>query len=221
MKWRESCTTSRISVYVSYLLFFRFICFRKKVIHTIEQKKEHYLDIQIFPKKFFNFDLCTRTNINNIAPVFACVLSKYTKNDKENLKIDNINEYMRSLKHDANIEMEFQYSDANLDFIPDKEIFYEASTYGNLNIKKEKIDIKIIEKRLVELKKQGITNRYELACLLDHYFPDSLSHRELGRLLPAYPESKIEPNSYKKTGQRLREYNKKHAPFLSTQLSTL
>ena len=90
-----------------------------------------------------------------------------------------------------------------------------------LNIKKEKIDIKIIEKRLVELKKQGITNRYELACLLDHYFPDSLSHRELGRLLPAYPESKIEPNSYKKTGQRLREYNKKHAPFLSTQLSTL
>ena len=205
----------------TFLLFFRFICFRKKVIHTIEQKKEHYLDIQIFPKKFFNFDLCTRTNINNIAPVFACVLSKYTKNDKENLKIDNINEYMRSLKHDANIEMEFQYSDANLDFIPDKEIFYEASTYGNLNIKKEKIDIKIIEKRLVELKKQGITNRYELACLLDHYFPDSLSHRELGRLLPAYPESKIEPNSYKKTGQRLREYNKKHAPFLSTQLSTL
>ena len=29
---------------------------------------------------------------------------------------------MRSLKHDANIEMEFQYSDANIDFIPDKEI---------------------------------------------------------------------------------------------------
>ena len=45
---------------------------------------------------------------------------------------------MRSLKHDANIEMEFQYSDANIDFIPDKEIFYEASAYGNLNIKKKK-----------------------------------------------------------------------------------
>jgi hypothetical protein len=117
------------------------------------KRKRNIISIyKYFLKIFFNFDLCTRTNINNIAPVFACVLSKYTKNDKENLKIDNINAYMRSLKHDANIEMEFQYSDANIDFIPDKEIFYEASAYGNLNIKKEKIDIKIIEKRLVELK---------------------------------------------------------------------
>lgn len=60
------------------------------------------------------------------------------KNDKENLKIDNINEYMRSLKHDANIEWNFNIRMQISDFIPDKEIFYEASTYGNLNIKKKK-----------------------------------------------------------------------------------
>lgn len=124
----------------------------KKQFILLKRKRNIISIYKYFLKIFFNFDLCTRTNINNIAPVFACVLSKYTKNDKENLKIDNINAYMRSLKHDANIEMEFQYSDANIDFIPDKEIFYEASAYGNLNIKKEKIDIKIIEKRLVELK---------------------------------------------------------------------
>ena len=183
---------------------------KERIKERIENKRQK----AIFPSVH---NKLIDTNAPNIAGNIG--LQKWA--NKENLKIDNINAYMRSLKHDANIEMEFQYSDANIDFIPDKEIFYEASAYGNLNIKKEKIDIKIIEKRLVEFKKQGITNRYELACLLDHYFPDSLSHRELGRLLPAYPESKIEPNSYKKTGQRLREHNKKHAPFLSTQLSTL
>ena len=84
---------------------------------------------------------------------------------------------MRSLKHDANIEMEFQYSDANIDFIPDKEIFYEASAYGNLNIKKEKIDIKIIEKRLVELK-----NKESLIGMNKHVFSTTtfriVSHTE-------------------------------------------
>lgn len=181
-----------------FLLFFKFICFRKKSVINIEKNKKYYQDIQIYPKKLHELDICTRKNINNIAPIFACTLYYYTRNQKDILDINSIRIYMAALKNDKNIHRELEYANVNITSMPDKDIFYNDSLYDESNINGQKINIKIIEKRLAEFKEQGITDKYKLAELLDDYFPGSLSHHDLGKLLHAHPEREIKHESYKK-----------------------
>jgi len=172
-------------------------------IKKIEHKNNEYLFKKI-QKSNNSFESCTIRNINTYAPQFAYVMCKYSPT----IDFDTTTEFNICLEINQNGTFINNCMEGSREswVLPNSIIWHESSIYHDRKkrIKAHK-NIQVVREFVERHKENGITSKVQLAILIDDTFPDLLTDRELGELLPAREGAVVSPSAQRKRGQRLRK----------------
>lgn len=178
---------------------FKSIVFLTKDVLKIEKKKKY----RCIPAKSLTerkYSFCTEKNIHKIAPQ---LLYAMCSNAQKKFEVNAITHDMNTSTFDP---MGTRMSGAKSDLeFTDKQIKGRSTTRRS-TFKEKDNEWMIKAKTFIQCKReQGVTDKNDLATLVDESFPYHFTDYQLGILLPTKEGRDIKPESIRKQGQRLRK----------------
>lgn len=183
-----------------HIRYFDSIVFTKKNIEKIETP----IHTMIPNRHQHNekFEICTKQNIQHLAPQLLYTICLHA--NKRFFKVfdeDQIRNTMHS--NDVNPCITLSEKDRHEWIIKHEHLWARFNSEAQKQNAKTKC-LDPIQTFIDEHKKAGICDCKQLAQLVDSFFPNHLTDRELGVLLPACPGRSISFEAERKRGQRLR-----------------
>ncbi len=208
---KDSCPSCVVIKLPAANFDFEFLCghfhslaFKKSNVSSIEKKKPYYPGIPAQKQIKHDWEMCSIKNINTIAPQMAYVICKYGHKRYWN-EFDEVVVRYEALSQEVDPCIVRNNRDRSTWTVKNESLWPDSSPFKRQKTPKRKNkDISCAVDLVAKLRENGITDKKQLATMVDNYFPGLLTDAEMGMLLPANPGVIISMAGHRKQGQRLR-----------------